>query len=743
MKLSITLLLLFITVSNLHCRNVQPDEDSLTVLDKELPEVRISARKKLVRITPGGLEYNMKDDRTASAKSLIRALRNVPLVTVDGMDNVRISGSESFRVYLNGKPFKLADTNRKEALRSIPANRVKSVEIITHPDARYDADAGTAVLNIITEKDALDGCQIGITGEGDTTPKANGGVSVVASKGKCNFLLGYNYDFTRHTDQPVYVQREAYNDRLEKISTLNSESRDGRGDYHNHLGHGIMEIEMDSLNLLYADAHVLLKRNVSEDTNRKTFISGKCTEYSRLKSSNDFSSGAFEGNLIYRRLYKNDKSEMLSLGYRYSYNPDRRYDTAEDSTAVIRTTATDIVKTRIDTKSEGGLNEHTLMYNLRIPLKLHTLIMGGKVILRRSSSTPSYRFWDYESMNWVNNVPYGNEVAGKMRQLQDVVSAYATYNLKAGQHIDLNVGGRYEYSHDRIKFADNPVDNLYNTRSDFMPRGSLSYTFSSRIQATGSYSMGIIRPSIWTMNPYRSQQDAYNASYGTPNLKTEHKHIANASLMYNGKNIFANFKVEYIKSNDAVMEYPSLEEDSRLLCLTYTNIDRYEQTGISLYVGYTPFEFLSFNVGGDAAYHSLNLKDTGTMHCWRYNIYAACNANIGTQWTLGCNYGLFHQPPSFRSYYNSLCMYSFYAYRQFCGNRLNIGVTINNPFEKYNKSRHDCFGDNFRNIQYNYIKMRSLCVSVSYNFGKGKQVDIRRNISMRNSDMNENTGVER
>lgn len=345
-------------------------------------------------------------------------------------------------------------------------------------------------------------------------------------------------------------------------------------------------------------------------------------------------------------------------------------------------------------------------------------------------------------MSWINETPYGNEVEGQMRQQQDIVSTYATYTLKTN-HISLNVGGRYEYSYDRIKFADNPENNLCYNHSDFMPRGSLSYAVSSQMQVVCSYSMGIIRPSIWTMNPYRSQPDSYNARYGTPDLKTEHRHITNISLMYNRKNVFTNLKIEYVRSSDAIMEYPLLGDDSRLLCFTYMNIDRHEKTGISAFVGCNPTDFMSFSLGGNASFHSMSSQKGGTMHRWSYAFYVSCHANIREQWALGCNYGLFCQPPSFHSYYNNLCMYSFYVRRQFLGKRLNIGLTINNPFGKYSKAKYNSFGDSFRNTQYNYIKSRSLCVSLAYRFGKGKNVDVKRNKSLKNSDMNEDTGVNR
>ena len=77
-------------------------------------------------------------------------LRKVPLVTVDGEDNIQVNGSSNFKVHVNGKPNTLMSNNPKEVLRSLPANSVKSIEVITEPGAKYDAEGIGGILNIIT-----------------------------------------------------------------------------------------------------------------------------------------------------------------------------------------------------------------------------------------------------------------------------------------------------------------------------------------------------------------------------------------------------------------------------------------------------------------------------------------------------------------------------------------------------------------------------------------------------------------
>ena len=168
------------------------------------------ARRKLIKLSPKGLTYDMKNDVLAQTDNLLFALRKVPLVTVDGEGNIRVKGSSNFSVYINGSPSRVASMNPTEVLRGIPASSVKGIEVITQVDARYDASAGDAIINIITESKSLDGYSGLVSLKGSTIPNINGTSSLTLTKGKLSVALNYNYDYTRHKDQPVDVSRRTF-----------------------------------------------------------------------------------------------------------------------------------------------------------------------------------------------------------------------------------------------------------------------------------------------------------------------------------------------------------------------------------------------------------------------------------------------------------------------------------------------------------------------------------------------------
>ena len=78
-------------------------------------------------------------------------------MTVDGQDNITVKGSSNFKVYVNGKPNTMMSNNPKEVLSSLPASSVKSIEVITDPGAKYDAERGGVIINIVTQGSRMQG----------------------------------------------------------------------------------------------------------------------------------------------------------------------------------------------------------------------------------------------------------------------------------------------------------------------------------------------------------------------------------------------------------------------------------------------------------------------------------------------------------------------------------------------------------------------------------------------------------
>jgi len=117
-----------------------------------LKGVEIVAQKPLVKMDVDKMSYNVAEDEDSKSNTVLDMLRKVPMVTVDGQDNITINGSSSFKVYVDGMPNVMFSSNPSMVFKSMPASAVKSIEVMTNPGAKYDAEGATGVLNIVMNK---------------------------------------------------------------------------------------------------------------------------------------------------------------------------------------------------------------------------------------------------------------------------------------------------------------------------------------------------------------------------------------------------------------------------------------------------------------------------------------------------------------------------------------------------------------------------------------------------------------
>ena len=719
---------------NIHIGKIKLQEESI-----QLSEVAVTARKERIKLSNSGLTYDMKNDPLLQSENLLFALRNVPLVTVDGNGEIRVKGSSSFSIYLNGKPYRIATMNPKEVLKSIPAASIAKVELITLLDARHDASTGDAIINIITDKKGIDGYKVLLNSSAETHPKAGTGISSIITKGKIDFSLSYDYQYTHESNQKIKLKRDNLEDG-EVTSRLNTNGI-ANGDFQYHTGRGMLVYNIDTLHSLYADAHLLLT-DVNFDLENRQIFEKQEKQYNKRKEISDYSSGASEFNLVYQNLYKKDKSERLTLGYRYAYNPDKRKTEVTGYEYPIQ--FTDWNKKNEEYRREknetnGGLREHTLQFDYKLLLgKRHSLRFGGKDVLRKSSATPEYLLWN--GNNWVENDTETN--IGRMEQMQNIASAYLTYNYKR-KKINLNIGGRVEYSHNKMKFKDNPQNNFTSDLVDFIPRGNLSYNLSAKSQLQLAFSSGVTRPSIWNLNPFCEQLNDYQVKYGNPNLKSQKQYKTTLSYITYNNQWFMVLDVDYNRTNDAIVEYPFRKENNpEILVYTYGNIGSYQRIGGSFFLNYKPIDALSFSTNGTLTNNHI---ESNTLHIkdneLSYNASVSYDTTLPHDWLLGGKWSIFKPMPQIRTSYSNTQMYSFYIYKRFMDGNLSIGITANQPFNRNYSSRSTVTSESFIQSKTNYVKARSLCISVSYGFGSGKAKDIKRNEKIRNTDLQQSTGV--
>lgn len=213
--------------------------------------VTVSAARRLVTQDIDKLSYDVAHDEEAKTNNVLEMLRKVPMVTVDGQDNILVNGSSSFKIYRNGHHDpSLSGSNASQILKAMPANTIKRVEVITEPGAKYDAEGTTAILNIVMKDNAgMTGVAGTVNMGTDTDGTLQPGLNLTAQTGRLTFSVDYGYMWSSKDATESHSNSETrYRESGQTL--LNHSSQDGPVQL--HWGNLSASYEIDSLNLLSA-----------------------------------------------------------------------------------------------------------------------------------------------------------------------------------------------------------------------------------------------------------------------------------------------------------------------------------------------------------------------------------------------------------------------------------------------------------------------------------------------------------
>lgn len=703
----------------------------------KLDEVTITAKRPTTKFTDTGLTYNLQADPAARTMSLFEALRRVPMVTVTAQDEIRVKGSSNYSIYLNGHPYRIAQSDPKTVLHSIPANTIAKVEVITELDGRYDAEAGSAIINIITVKNALDGYSLTLNAQATSRPDGerpvsatNDGINFNATKGKVNMMLGYNYRWLNILNQPMTSDYHFYDTQGANVRNLTTRFLGVDGNHNNHTGRMMLEWKPDSLHSIYTDGHAYFVHDLS-DAHYQSIDNGS-TSYFRSNTSN--TAGTAEANVIYRNYYR-DTPDMcrLSIGYRFALNPEKaRTDaiTSEDEEC----REGERTLNRVD----GHLHEHTLHADYALPLaKGHTLRFGLKEIFRIGKTRPSYSVWD--KGEWIATTIGSTEYNGAMNYRQNISALYAVYTGRI-QKFSLSASLRGEYSHNSFHLPGNESHTRYHY-TDLIPRLSLTYNLSPMQRLTLTYNASVARPGISELDPFINSSNANTQNQGNPDLRQSRTHGMDLSMLSMGESLIMQISASANReTNPIVRAYTSHPETGNVL-RSSINFGKQEYLSQDLYIGWDPQSWLSLNLSAGISERWFRDEKLGEKFSGiDWNLYLGADFTLPKSWILGANLMCSTTPiDPWTKYTSTMVMPQLYVNKRFLNGRLTAELSTSSPFAKYGHFSSKVSTKGFTKVQHNDILNRDISLKLTYRLNGGKKAQLKRDTSLRNDDLD--TGV--
>lgn len=709
----------------------KPMADLGTILIAESAEmlkgVEVVAQKPLVKAEVDKVTYNIEDDPASKTNSTLEMLRKVPLVTIDGEDNIQVNGSSNFKVHVNGKPNNMMSNNPKEVLKSLPANSVKSIEVITEPGAKYDAEGIGGILNIITVGGGMQGYTVTLNG-GVNNRGANASAFGTVQVGK--FTVTGNYSFN-HNDNPTDYSSSGREDYTsDEYKYLNSNYT---GKNKGNFQFGSMEgsYEIDTLNLITFSMNMFggsFKNNGAGSTEMLDAQREHAYSYQTLsRSKNGWSNIGI--NLDYQRSFKK-KGEYLTFSYRYNGSPNNNeaYTEYED----VKDYPYDmsyLLNQFYD--NDARTDEHTFQLDYTNPLtKMHNIDFGAKYILRDNKSDSKY----FKDRNGSYQEDEG--LSDKFEQTQNILAAYADYQLKL-KKFGAKAGVRYEHTFMDVEYAKIAEKNFNAEFDDVVPTFMLSYQLAPTRTLRASYNMRISRPGIWYLNPFRNTSNPTNISYGNPDLETEKAHSVGLTFSSFSAKFNINATLNYSFVDNGIERYSFMNNGVQEN--TYGNIGHTKRTRLSLWMNWNPGSKtrISVNAGGmyaDYKSNEPNLKVSNNG----FSGDLFLNAQQTLPWELRFSvYGGGSTP--YISLQGKGSSYSFYGFslsRSFLKEkRLTVSVNASNLFNKYNTFENETVTETFRSWSKSRNVQQSFGLNISWRFGELKAQVKKAARSINNDDV--------
>ena len=560
----------------------------------QLNEVQVRAEKTTVEIKLDKKVYSVGNDLMVKGGTVSDVLNNIPSVAVDSEGTISLRGNESVTIFIDGKPSNAININ--EALRLISADAIDKVEVITNPSARYDAEGGAGILNIVLKKgknQGFNGTFIGAVG----TPRNN------SLGGTLNYKTEKYNLFTNQG----YADRLALGNASYESNYLNPKPNspnyikeirdieDNSKSYNGNLG-----IEL-FLNNSTTWTNTINYRNSNEenvdDVNYDNQYSDPSKNDTRTRvSSEENKEEDFEFKSNLQKKFKKD-GHKLDVDVQISSNNENELANIVDS-------------------QNGKDFTENIQKNSRELFQLDYVLPFGKA----SQFEAGYRGNFVNQLTDVSVFNNGNiitQFTNKLEYIENVNAFYTQYGLKVNKFSYL-LGLRWE---DTNVDVNQYTTNDFNKKryNNFFPSAFITYEISEESSLSLSYSRRITRPRGRLINPFSNYSSNINIFQGNPDLDPAMTNAIDFGFLKKWGNFLLSSSLYNSRTTDTFL-YVRLNSGDEVngvpvIITTPINLATENRIGFEFNLNYSPykwwklnsnFNFFNIDTQGDYTYTDFN-----------------------------------------------------------------------------------------------------------------------------------------
>lgn len=517
---------------------------------EELDETIITFKAPDIIRAPGKLTFNV-ENTSLSVGDSYNLLTKTPGVIVIG-DEIQVKGSTPI-VYLNDKRVYLSAYELTSLLKSMDASIIKSIEVITNPSAKYDAE-GNSVLNIHTSKAVSVGYKgsVNASWEQAIYSKYLFSTSQFYKNDWLNMYVSYSFsprkeykhddNYIRFFNPDNITTKSIWESEFEKVTRSNI-----------HQGNVILDFTLNEKNTLSFSSTAMVSPNKSFNNN----VSGEIFNAQQQLDS-----------VFTTKSYLENETTNLSFNLEHQYDFDEEGSNIKSSLNYINYNN----KLTQDLNTDYNLPTGLLLNNISFytDAEQDSDIFTGQIDYNKSLSGGNFEagvkysniqtesgldFYDTE-----NNTPvYIDEKSDLFLYKESIYAGYINYS-KSIEKWDFNAGLRGELTDIT---GDSKSLGIINNQDyfDIFPSISALFNMNEKNVFGASYKRSIERPRYQSLNPftYYITDNIYNS--GNPNLIPTIKNKFLINYTYNNKWTFEAYYI-YKKDPLAVLSFQDNENST-------------------------------------------------------------------------------------------------------------------------------------------------------------------------------------
>jgi outer membrane receptor protein involved in Fe transport len=682
---------------------------TLQLAPKSLQGVEVTAQKPFIERSEGKTILNVESSIAAAGNTAMDILRRAPGVTVDKDDNLLLKGKQGVTVMIDGKLTYLSSESLAELLKSMQAESISQIEIITSPGAKYDAAGTSGIINIKTKKGQL----VGLNG------------SLNAGFGGGRYLF--------------YNAGGNINWRTKRLNVFGSLNMGDRQSYNTRYlyrttgGEVPMQFQQDVFqtnDFLNRSIKAGVDYNISDKQTIGVLVNGYSNAFWRKAPSATqiANKGGTTDSILYTAVDANNRFKNISLNLNYKlkldttggeFSVDADYAkfnnqmgtvlsdslrNVHDGTILQRSSLRTLPFTNITIKSFKA----DLVKALNKTSKIET---GFKISMVSTDNTMRY-----DSLQHGEYVPVLSQY-DQFIYKEQVVAGYLVYK-KQFKQTDFVLGLRLEHT-----TADaNSIslkNNVKNSYLDYFPNVTIDHKFSENHRLSLAYSKRINRPGYGQLNPFLFFLDKYTFFRGNSYLTPEYTHNTEMSYIFKHKYIAT---LGYSHTSDVINEYLSVNDVTKITLSTNKNLGTQNTYSLNVTLPFDPVKWWNTSNNIGVYYNQYKIKNTPTDFTTEKLSYSFNSTNT---FTLPHDYKL-----ELSGWYEGPNVYGIFVARAMWAVSAGIQKTVLEKKGTLKLNVNDIFASNrFRGIaSYDNVYLnvnnrwqnRTVNLSFTYRFGNNK-----------------------